>query len=39
MKVKTRKNHSAVVYGRYFLVYGGLDESEDVIDELSWINV
>ena len=39
MNVKTRKNHSAAVYGRYYLVYGGLDESEEVIDELSWINV
>jgi hypothetical protein len=37
--VKTRKNHSASVYGKYYLVYGGLDENEEIINEISWINM
>ena len=39
MNVKTRKSHSATVYGKYYLVYGGLDESEELINEISWINM
>ena len=39
MNIKTRKNHSTTVYGKFYLVYGGLDESEEVINEISWINV
>lgn len=39
MNTKTRKNHSACVYNKYYLVYGGLDESEEVINEISWINL
>lgn len=39
MDIKTRKSHSACVYSRYYLVYGGLDESEEIINEISWINM
>lgn len=39
MDIKTRKNHSACVYGKHYLVYGGLNESEDMINEISWVNL
>lgn len=36
--IKNRKNHSACIYKGYYLVYGGVDESEEIINELSWVN-
>lgn len=36
---KTRKNHTACVYGKYFITFGGLNESEEVINEMGWINL
>lgn len=39
MEIKTRKNHAACTYGKYYLVYGGLNESEEMINEISWISL
>lgn len=37
--VKTRKNHAACCYGKYYIVHGGLDEEEKVVNEINWINL
>ena len=34
--VKNRKNHAACIYQKFYLVYGGIDDSEEVISSLSW---
>ena len=38
--VRNRRGHAACVYkGMYYLVHGGIDDGEEVIDELAWANL
>ena len=29
--IRNRKSHTACMYGKYYIVYGGIDDSEEVI--------
>lgn len=37
--IKNRKSHAACMYGKFYIVYGGIDDSEEVINEISWVNI
>ena len=36
---RNRKSHSACMYKTFYLIHGGIDDSEEVISDLCWVNL
>jgi hypothetical protein len=37
--IRNRKSHAACVFQKYYIIIGGIDDSEEVIAEMSYINI
>lgn len=37
--IKNRKSHAASVHNKFYIVSGGIDDSEEIINEISWVNI
>lgn len=36
-RVTNRKSHSSCMYQKYYIIYGGINDCEEVLGEINWI--